>query len=102
MHQREAKEGKPTGLALYIDKNGGGMSKEAAASELVSLIGTQRRELLKIVLDKNSVLPKSCKQIFWNMNLVDQLFYSKDDGFWSQELIKVVDQIILQPIVLDS
>lgn len=87
---------------MHIAENGGEMSKEAAISEMISLIDTQRKEILKIVLDSNTALPKPCKELFWNMNSSGQLIYNKDDGFWSQELMKVVHQIIHQPIVLDD
>nr|A0A2K9RFY0.1 RecName: Full=Ent-kaurene synthase TSP4, chloroplastic; AltName: Full=Terpene synthase 4; Short=VacTPS4 [Vitex agnus-castus]AUT77123.1 ent-kaurene synthase [Vitex agnus-castus] len=99
--ERELKEGKLNAIPLYIINNGGEITKEAAASEMKSLIETHRRELLRLVLEgKNSVLPKSCKELFWHMSKVLHLFYSKDDGFTSQDLIKVVKAVIYEPIVL--
>nr|AEF33360.2 ent-kaurene synthase [Scoparia dulcis] len=99
--ERERKDGTPNALTLYI--SGGKMTKEAAIAEMKSLIESQRRELLRLVLDrKNSVLPKACKDLFWHMNTVLHVFYSKDDGFTSQEMIRVVNEIIYQPIVLDE
>lgn len=83
--------------------HGGEMGKETAISEIKSWIETQRRELLRLVLKgKNSVLPKPCKELFWHMCSVVHLFYSKDDGFTSQDLIQVVNAVIHEPIVLDE
>lgn len=79
------------------------MTPEEAILEIRSeMIDPRRRELLRLVLDSNTVLPKPCKEVFWNMCSVLFLFYSKDDGFWAKELIQVVNQIIHQPIFLNS
>lgn len=66
-----------------------------------SWIETERRELLRLVLEgKKSVLPKVCKELFWHMCSVVHQFYSKDDGFTKQDLFRVVNAIIHQPIQL--
>lgn len=81
--------------------NGGEVSKEGAILEMKSWIESQRRELLRLVLEsKTSVLPKSSKELFWHMCSVVHLFYSKDDGFTSQDLIQVVNAVVHDPIVL--
>ncbi|GER52785.1 ent-kaurene synthase [Striga asiatica] len=99
--ERELKEGKLNAVPLYMINNGGKITKEAAVMEMKRLIVSQRRELLRMVLEeKCSVIPKSCKDLFWHMSTVLHLFYVKDDGFSSQDLIKVVNQMICEPIVL--
>ncbi|KAK6149559.1 hypothetical protein DH2020_017084 [Rehmannia glutinosa] len=101
--ERELKDGKLNAIPLYMINSGGEITKEAAIMEMKSLIERQRRELLRLVLDeKKSVLPKSCKDLFWQMCRVVHLFYSKDDGFTSQELFRVVNAIIHEPIVLNE
>ncbi|KAI3456651.1 hypothetical protein Pfo_013314 [Paulownia fortunei] len=101
--ERELKDGKLNAIPLYIINSGGEVTKEAAITEMKSLIDSQRRELLRLVLEgKSSVLPKSCKDLFWHMSTVLHLFYSKDDGFTSQDLLRVVTAIIHEPIVLTS
>lgn len=88
---------------MYIINSGGEITKEAAISEMKSSIDSQRRELLRLVLEvKSSVLPKYCKELFWHMSTVLHLFYSKDDGFTSEDLIKVVNEVIHEPIVLNE
>ncbi|KAH6777168.1 Terpenoid cyclases/Protein prenyltransferases superfamily protein [Perilla frutescens var. frutescens] len=101
-YEREIEDGKLNALSLYMINNGGEITKEAAILELKSWIDTQRRELLRLVLEgNNSVLPKSCKELFGHMCSVVHLFYSKDDGFTSQGLIQVVNAIIHEPIALE-
>lgn len=90
---------------MYISSGGTGsdITEEAAITEMKLLISSQRRELLRLVLQgKNSVLPKACKDLFWHMCTVLHLFYNKDDGFTSEEMISVVKAIIHQPIVVDD
>nr|QEY10197.1 diterpene synthase class I [Scutellaria barbata] len=99
--EREIKDGKLNAIPIYLINSGGEMSKEAATLEMKSMIDSKRRELLRLVLEgEKSVLPKSCKKLFWHMSTILHLFYSKDDGFTSQDLIKVVNEVIHQPIVL--
>nr|QIQ56005.1 putative terpene synthase 1 [Eremophila lucida] len=101
--ERELKEGKLNAVPLHMIHSGGGKTKEAAIVEIKRLIDRRRRELLGLVLDgKSSVIPRACKDLFWHMSTVVHLFYSKDDGFTSQDLIQVVNQIIHEPIVLDE
>ncbi|KAK4491864.1 hypothetical protein RD792_002643 [Penstemon davidsonii] len=100
-YERELKDGKLSAVSLYIINNGGDITEETAVEEIKRWTEGLRRELHTLVLDgKNSVLPRACKDLFWYMSTILHLFYFKDDGFSSQELIKVVNQIIYNPIVL--
>ncbi|KAL7088358.1 hypothetical protein ACP275_13G123200 [Erythranthe tilingii] len=103
-YEREMKDGKLNAVSLYLTKSGGEMTKEDAVTEMKGLIERERRELLRLVLEgeKTNVLPKACKDLFWHMSTVLHLFYSKDDGFTSQELFGVVNSIINEPIVLNE
>lgn len=101
--KRESKDGKLNALSLYIISGGSDITEEAAIAEMKRLISSQRRELLRLVLQgKNSVLPKACKDLFWHMCTVLHLFYCKDDGFTSEEMISVVKAIIHHPIAIDE
>ncbi|GFP81673.1 ent-kaur-16-ene synthase chloroplastic [Phtheirospermum japonicum] len=101
--ERELKDGKLNAVPLYMINSGGKITKEDAVVEIKSLIVNQRRELLKVVLEeKTSVIPKACKDLFWHMSTVVHLFYAKDDGFTSQDLFRLVNKIILEPIVLND
>lgn len=100
--QRESKEGKLNALSLYMCDSGGNIvTREDSTAEMKKLINDSRRELLRLVLErKKGIIPRACKNLFWHMSTVLHLFYIKDDGFTSQDLIKVVNSIIHEPIVL--
>nr|AGN70881.1 ent-kaurene synthase [Plectranthus barbatus] len=101
-YERELKDGKLNTLSLYMVNNEGEISWEAAILEVKSWIERERRELLRSVLEEEkSVVPKACKELFWHMCTVVHLFYSKDDGFTSQDLLSAVNAIIYQPLVLE-
>ncbi|CAL5402490.1 unnamed protein product [Camellia sinensis] len=100
--ERESKEGKLNVVSLYmVDGSGGTVTAEESIKEIKSIIVSQRRELLRLVLqEKGSLVPRACKDLFWKMLKVLSLFYMKDDGFTSHELINVVKKIIYEPISL--
>ncbi|XP_051125271.1 ent-kaurene synthase TSP4, chloroplastic isoform X1 [Andrographis paniculata] len=97
--EREMNEGKLNAVPLYVRNSGGKTTKEEAIFKVKCLIDSNRRELLKLVLDaKNSVIPKPCKDLFWHMCTVVHLFYSKDDGFTSPDLIKEVKAVLFSEL----
>ncbi|CAL5405014.1 unnamed protein product [Camellia sinensis] len=100
--ERESKEGKLNVVSLYmVDGSGGTVTAEASIKKIKSIIVSQRRELLRLVLqEKGSLVPRACKDLFWKMLKVLSLFYMKDDGFTSHELMNVVKKIIYKPISL--
>ncbi|XP_062170077.1 ent-kaurene synthase, chloroplastic-like [Alnus glutinosa] len=101
--KRESDEGKLNAVSLCIIHGDGINTEEEAVKELKSFIASRRRELLKLVLqEKSSVVPRACKDLFWKMIKVLHLFYRKDDGFTSDEMINVVNAIIEEPIVLNA
>uniref|UniRef100_A0A2N9J246 ent-kaurene synthase n=1 Tax=Fagus sylvatica TaxID=28930 RepID=A0A2N9J246_FAGSY len=101
--KRESEEGKLNAVSLCIIHGGGVFTEEEAIKELKSIIGSKRRELLKLVLqEKGSVVPRACKDFFWKMIKVLHLFYMKDDGFTSNEMINAVNAVIEEPIVLNE
>ncbi|KAG7955138.1 hypothetical protein I3843_11G055600 [Carya illinoinensis] len=99
--KRESEEGKLNAVSLCIIHGGGIITEEEAIKEMKSFIATKRRELLKLVLqEKGSLIPRECKDLFWKMTRVLHLFYMKDDGFTSHEMINAVNAVIEEPIVL--
>ncbi|GLT75771.1 hypothetical protein SLA2020_474700 [Shorea laevis] len=100
--KRESDEGKLNAVSLCIIHGDGINAEEEAIKEMKSFIASKRRELLKLVLqEKRSVVPRACKDLFWNMIKVLHLFYRKDDGFTSNEMMNAVNAIIEEPIVLN-
>ena len=71
MLQRESEQGKLNAVTLRVIHSGGVITEEEAIKELKSIIGSKRRELLKLVLqEKSSVVPRECEDLFWIMTSV--------------------------------
>ena len=61
MLQRESEQEKVNAVTLRVIQSGGVITEEEAMKELKSIIGSKRRELLKLVLqEKSSVVPRAC------------------------------------------
>ncbi|XP_059661878.1 ent-kaurene synthase, chloroplastic-like isoform X3 [Cornus florida] len=98
--KRESKEGKLNAVSLHMI-NRGAITEEESIGEMKRFIDGQRRELLRLVLQKkDSIVPRACKDLFWKMCKVVHLFYAKDDGFTSHEMISAVNAVIHEPIAL--
>lgn len=77
----------------------GAATEEDAIREIKCTINLKRRELLQLVLqEKNSVVPRACKDLFWKMCRVVHQFYMKDDGFTSEDMFGAVKDILHKPI----
>lgn len=101
--QRESEEGKLNAVSLYMIHSGGASTEEEAIEHFKGLIDSQRRQLLQLVLqEKDSIIPRPCKDLFWHMIKILHTFYMKDDGFTSNEMRNVVKAIINEPISLDE
>lgn len=99
--QRESAQGKLNAFTLRIAQRGDDVTEEEVTEELKDIIEENRRELLKLVLkEEGSTIPRGCKDLFWNMAKVLYLFYLKDDGFTSNELLSTVRDVLEKPIVL--
>ncbi|GMJ10516.1 GA REQUIRING 2, ENT-KAURENE SYNTHASE 1, ARABIDOPSIS THALIANA ENT-KAURENE SYNTHASE 1 [Hibiscus trionum] len=51
---------------------------------------------------RNGIVPRQCKELFWKMSKVLHLFYVKDDGFTSHEMVNVVNAVIHEPVFVDE
>jgi len=72
---------------------------EDAIDKLKNVIEEKRRELASLVLqEKGSLVPRDCKDLFWKMMKVLNLFYIKDDGFTSNEMHCTVNAVIKGPL----
>lgn len=79
----------------------GSITKEEAVREIRSIIQSSGREMLRLVLqEKDSVVPRACKDLFWQMGKVSNFFYWKDDGYVLNDLINAVNEVLYEPIVL--
>ncbi|ONM14042.1 kaurene synthase2 [Zea mays] len=100
--EREYKEGKLNIVSLLV-LHGGSMSISDARRKLQKPIDTCRRDLLRLVLREESVVPRPCKELFWKMCKVCYFFYSRTDGFRSPvERAKEVNAVINEPLKLQE
>ncbi|KAM0863694.1 hypothetical protein ACQ4PT_044419 [Festuca glaucescens] len=99
--EREGSQGKVNSVSLHVHYSDGSMSSEAAKKLVRESIASCRRDLLRLVLMKDSVVPKVCKELFWKMCKVNHLFYSQTDGFSSpKEMVGAVNAVIYEPLKL--
>ncbi|XP_050370641.1 terpene synthase 6, chloroplastic-like isoform X2 [Argentina anserina] len=98
--KRESAEGKLNAVTLAMLHGNGSATEEETFSEMKSIITIKRRELQRLVLQKDSVVPRACKDLFWNMCKVVHLFYAKHDGFTGHDLMKTVNGVTQEPIIL--
>ena len=77
------------------------MSSEGAKKTMEESIASCRKELLRLVLKKDSVVPRPCKEMFWKMCKINHMFYSQTDGFSSpKEMAGAVNVVIYEPLNL--
>nr|QZX44705.1 ent-kaurene synthase 1 [Cistus creticus subsp. creticus] len=101
--KRESKEGKLNAVSLNKIHDPSDVSEEEIIDELKNSIYERRVELFRLVLLENgSVLPRACKDLFWNMCQVLHLFYMKDDGFTKEYMMNVVKSVIYEPVSRDD
>jgi hypothetical protein len=75
-------------------------SIEAAKREIQVLIVDSQRELLRLVLNDGSVIPRPCRDIFWNTYKIGHRFYSDGDGFsMPQKLVAAVNAVVHEPLL---
>nr|WBW04421.1 terpene synthase [Ficus ischnopoda] len=97
--KRESGQGKLNAVSLSLIHGSGLATEEETINEMKSFVKSKRRELFRLVLqDKDSIVPRACKDLFWKMSQVLHLFYANEDGFTSNELIDVVKGVIEEPV----
>ncbi|KAJ7982092.1 Ent-kaurene synthase [Quillaja saponaria] len=100
---RESEEGKLNVVSLGLLHGDEVITEEEVIQEFRGLINNKRRELLRLVLqEKESIIPRACKELFWKMIKVLHFFYQKDDGFTSHDMIDIVNAVIQEPIILNE
>lgn len=92
--EREAEDGKLNSVSLCMLQGNGTISKEDAIRETRQTINDTRRELLRMVLRGDGVVPKECRNVFWKMSKVLHLMYMNDDGFTKGEMAGAVKAVL--------
>ncbi|XP_022952921.1 ent-kaur-16-ene synthase, chloroplastic isoform X1 [Cucurbita moschata] len=99
---RESKEGKLNSLSLWMIDGGGNVTKEEAIEAIKGDFERAIRELLGLVLQENTTIPRACKDLFWKLMSIVNLFYMEDDGYTSNRLMNTVKAMFEQPMDLDA
>ncbi|CAA7062096.1 unnamed protein product [Microthlaspi erraticum] len=101
--KRESAEGKLNAVSLHMIHEQDNRSKDEIVESIKGLAERKRRELQKLVLEEEgSVVPRECKEAFLKMSKVLNLFYRKDDGFTSNDLMTVVKSVLYEPVTLQD
>lgn len=66
-YEREYSEGKLNSVSLLVLQSGGSLTIPEARRELQKPIDICKRDLLRLVLGRDSAVPRPCKELFWNM-----------------------------------
>ncbi|KAF8649965.1 hypothetical protein HU200_064121 [Digitaria exilis] len=97
--EREGSQGKLNSVSLLVLHSHGSMSIDTAKKAIQKSIDVSRRDLLRLVLRKESAVPGTCKELFWKMCKVLHLFYFQTDGFsCPKEMVGAVNEVINQPL----
>lgn len=100
-YEREYTEGKLNSVSLLVLQSGGSLTILEARRELQKPIDTCKRDLLRLVLREDTVVPRPCKELFWSMCKTCYFFYSQGDAFSSpEEKIGAVNAVIHDPLQL--
>lgn len=100
-YEREYSEGKLNSVSLLVLQSGGSLTIPEARRELQKPIDICKRDLLRLVLGRDSVVPRPCKELFWNMCKTCYFFYSRGDAFSSpEEKAGAVNAVIHEPLQL--
>ena len=101
--ERESSEGKLNIVSLLVLESGGSMSIEAAQEAIHESVASCRRDLLRMVVREDCVVPRSCKELFWRFCRTSHLFYCQTDGFSSpKEMLHAVNAIFKNPLKLQT
>ncbi|KAI3688489.1 hypothetical protein L2E82_46104 [Cichorium intybus] len=92
-YKREFEEGNLNAITLH---RGG---KEEAIEELKNVINEKREQLWRLVVQvRGSIVPRACKDVFWSMSNVLDLFYGTEDGYTENSILDIVKEIIYEPL----
>ncbi|KAF5179732.1 Ent-kaurene synthase [Thalictrum thalictroides] len=100
--KKDKKTGKLNGVSLLMIHDPAVSTKEEAMRKLTACIDSSRSGLMELILKKNgSVVPRACKDLFWDMCRVVHLFYVSNDGYTSaQQMVGYVNYVLFIPLQL--
>nr|XP_043638080.1 ent-kaurene synthase 2, chloroplastic-like [Erigeron canadensis] len=98
--KRELEVGKLNVVPLHMIHGKTGIVEDEVVDNIKMLIEKTRRELMKLVMEGegSSIVPRACKDAFWDMSNVLNLFYATDDGFTGRAILDIVKDVIYKPV----
>uniref|UniRef100_A0ACD5VBT8 Uncharacterized protein n=1 Tax=Avena sativa TaxID=4498 RepID=A0ACD5VBT8_AVESA len=103
LERDEGSEAKLNSVSLLLHHYGGAMSIEMAKMEIRKSIITTRKDLLRLVLKEESIIPRPCKEVFWKICKLPHFFYFETDGYSSpKKMASAVNALIYEPLKLAS
>uniref|UniRef100_J3N8B1 Uncharacterized protein n=2 Tax=Oryza brachyantha TaxID=4533 RepID=J3N8B1_ORYBR len=105
---RDMEAGKPNAVLLQALRRdattGGGVSPAsmvAAKEDVRRVIAAARMELQRLVFRDGHVVPRTCREVFWQTSKVASIFYGEEEDGYSHKAIRSMsDAVILDPMQL--
>ncbi|KAK6933936.1 Terpene synthase, metal-binding domain [Dillenia turbinata] len=102
-YEREAKQGKLNAVHLHMIHNDNIITEEDSVKAVKNMIHKNRKKLLGMISQtEGSVVPRACKDLFWDMSQVLHFFYSVDGFASPKEMISAMNEVIHKPFDLKS
>jgi ent-kaurene synthase len=90
-------------VSLLVLHSTGSLSIEEAKKVIHKDIAACRRDLLWLVLREDSVIPRSCKELFWKHCKTAFWFYFQCDGLTSpKEMVLEVNAVLNEPLKIQT
>ncbi|PWA75611.1 ent-kaurene synthase [Artemisia annua] len=98
--KRDLKEGRLNVLTLHEKYKKSGIEEEEVVKEIEILIDDQKKKLMQLVLEpSNNIALRACKDAFWKMFNLVNLFYATEDGVTgSNDILNIVKEMIYEPV----
>lgn len=101
-HKKEMSEGCMNSIRMCALRDGPELSPasiDAAEREIRGVVADSRRELLRLVVSEGCVVPRPCRDIFWNTHKIAHHFYAEGDGFSRpKNLVSAVNAVVHEPL----
>ncbi|KAK6933938.1 Terpene synthase, metal-binding domain [Dillenia turbinata] len=102
-YEREAKQGKLNAVHLLMMHTDNIITEEDSVKAVKDMIDENRTKLLRMISEtKGSVVPRACKDLFWDMSRVLHFFYSVDGFSSPKEMISAMNEVIHKPFDLQE
>nr|QWD59167.1 ent-atiserene synthase [Aconitum carmichaelii] len=98
--QKELSEGTINGVSILMIHDPDVKTEEDSMNKIKEAVDICEKELIKLVLQrKDSVVPRACKELFWNMIRINNLFYASIDGYTSEtQMMNEVKAVMRIPL----